>query len=105
MEQPVELYLHITVLVNAKFILNPIFKRDKSTILRSEDSPHFLIDPLLINYVNQMRAMYEKLVILSVLTTYAPEVADSERIEIEKLGHGVWRITARYWFMESPDMT
>jgi K+ transporter len=49
--------------------------------------------------------MYEKLVILSVLTTYAPEAADSERIEIEKPGHGVWRITARYRFMESPDMT
>jgi KUP system potassium uptake protein len=43
-------------------------------------------------------------VILSVLTTDAPEVAESERIEIEKLGHGVSRVSARYGFMESPDI-
>jgi KUP system potassium uptake protein len=62
------------------------------------------VPPMLLHYVNQTRAMYEKLVILSVLTTDAPEVADSERIEIEKLGHGVCRISARYGFMESPDI-
>ena len=59
---------------------------------------------MLLHYVNQTRALYEKLVILSVLTTDAPEVADSERIEIEKLGHGVFRVSARYGFMESPDI-
>ncbi|MGA3115829.1 MAG: KUP/HAK/KT family potassium transporter [Syntrophobacteraceae bacterium] len=62
------------------------------------------VPPMLLRYVNQTRAMYEKLVILSVLTTDDPEVADSERIEIERLGHGVCRISARYGFMESPDI-
>ena len=65
---------------------------------------HREVPPMLLHYVNQTRAMYEKLVILSVLTTDAPEVADTERIEIEKLGHGVYRISARYGFMESPDI-
>ncbi|MGA2026788.1 MAG: KUP/HAK/KT family potassium transporter [Syntrophobacteraceae bacterium] len=65
---------------------------------------HREVPPMLLHYVKQTRAMYEKLVILSVLTIDAPEVADPERIEIEKLGHGVFRISARYGFMESPDI-
>ena len=59
---------------------------------------------MLLHYVNQTRALYEKLVILSVLTTDAPEAAENERIEIERLGHGVYQISARYGFMESPDI-
>jgi KUP system potassium uptake protein len=62
------------------------------------------VPPMLLHYVNQTRAMYEKLVILSVLTTDAPEVEDSKRVEIENLGHGVCRVIARYGFMESPDI-
>jgi KUP system potassium uptake protein len=62
------------------------------------------VPPMLLHYVNQTRAMYEKLVILSVLTTDAPEVEDYKRVEIENLGHGVCRVIARYGFMESPDI-
>ena len=62
------------------------------------------VPPMLLHYVNQTRALYEKLVILSVLTTDAPEVAESERIEIENLGYGVCKVSARYGFMESPDI-
>ena len=65
---------------------------------------HREVPPMLLHYVNQTRAMYEKLVILSVLTIDAPEVPEPERIEIEELGHGVCRISARYGFMESPDI-
>ncbi|SPJ15965.1 putative potassium transport system protein kup 1 [Syntrophobacter sp. SbD2] len=65
---------------------------------------HREVPPMLLHYVKQTRAMYEKMVILSVVTIDAPEVADPERIEIEKLGHGVFRISARYGFMESPDI-
>ena len=62
------------------------------------------VPPMLLHYVNQTRALHEKLVILSVLTTAAPEVAESERIEIEGLGNGVCRVVARYGFMELPDI-
>ena len=65
---------------------------------------HREVPPMLLHYVNQTRAIYEKLIILSVLTTDAPEVPENERIEIEKLGHGVCRVSARYGFMESPDI-
>ncbi len=62
------------------------------------------VPPMLLHYVTQTRALPEKLVLLSVLTTDAPEVEESQRIDIANMGHGVYRVTARYGFMESPDI-
>jgi KUP system potassium uptake protein len=62
------------------------------------------VPPMLLHYVTQMRALPEKLVILSVLTTDAPEMEESARMQITALGHGVYRVVARYGFMESPDV-
>ncbi|MFI5332303.1 MAG: potassium transporter Kup, partial [Desulfobaccales bacterium] len=41
---------------------------------------------------------------LSVLTADVPEVEPSKRLEAHGLGHGVYRITANYGFMETPDV-
>jgi len=65
---------------------------------------HREVPPMLIHYVNQTGALYEKLVILSVLTSDVPEIDESKRIEITGLGHGVYRVTANYGFMEAPDI-
>ncbi len=65
---------------------------------------HREVPPMLLRYVTQTRALPEKLVILSVLTTDAPEMEESTRIEIANMGHGVYRVTAHYGFMESPDI-
>ena len=65
---------------------------------------HREVPPMLLHYVNQTRALYEKLVILSVLTTDAPEVAESRADRNRELGHGVYKVSARYGFMESPDI-
>ena len=62
------------------------------------------VPPALRHYVSQMRALPEKLVILSVLTTHAPEMEESKRLEFANLGNGVYRVTAHYGFMESPDI-
>jgi KUP system potassium uptake protein len=62
------------------------------------------VPPMLLHYVTQTRALPEKLVILSVLTTDAPEMKESSRVEIAEKGHGVYRVIAHYGFMESPDV-
>ena len=62
------------------------------------------VPPMLLHYVTQTRALPEKLVILSVLTTDAPETEESSRVEIAEKGHGVYRVIAHYGFMESPDV-
>ncbi len=65
---------------------------------------HKEVPPMLLHYVTQTRALPEKLVILSVLTTDVPEVDERTRTEITDMGHGVYRVTANYGFMESPDI-
>ena len=65
---------------------------------------HREVPPMLLHYVNQTRALYENLVILSILTTAAPEIEDSKRVEVTEMGHGVYKVTANYGFMEAPDI-
>ncbi|HMK36844.1 MAG TPA: KUP/HAK/KT family potassium transporter [Desulfomonilaceae bacterium] len=65
---------------------------------------HREVPPMLLRYVTQTRALHEKLVILSVLTTDAPEMEESTRMEITNMGQGVYSVIARYGFMESPDI-
>ncbi len=65
---------------------------------------HREVPPMLLHYATQTRALQEKLVILSVLTTDAPEMEESTRTEITNMGHGVYRVIAHYGFMESPDI-
>jgi KUP system potassium uptake protein len=65
---------------------------------------HREVPPMLLHYVNQTGALYETLVILSILTSDVPEMEESKRIEISNLGYGVYRVTAHYGFMEAPDI-
>jgi KUP system potassium uptake protein len=65
---------------------------------------HREVPPMLLRYLNQTRALPEKLVILSILTTDVPVVKESERLDIAGLGHGLYRVTAHTGFMETPDV-
>ena len=65
---------------------------------------HREVPPMLLHYVNQTGALYEKLVILSVLTADVPQMDDSKRVEIASMGYGVYKVTAHYGFMEAPDI-
>jgi KUP system potassium uptake protein len=42
--------------------------------------------------------------LLSILSEEVPNVPDGERIKIESLGDGFYRILARYGFMETPNV-
>jgi KUP system potassium uptake protein len=65
---------------------------------------HREVPPMLLQYVNHIGALYEKLIILSVLTADVPEVEESDRIEIANMGYGVYKVAAHYGFMEAPDI-
>ena len=65
---------------------------------------HREVPPMLLHYVNQTGALYEKLVILSVLTADVPEMEDHKRVEITSMGYGVYKVIANYGFMEAPDI-
>ncbi len=58
----------------------------------------------LLHNVKHNKVLHERVVLLTVLTEEVPRVHPGDRVQIEDLGHGFHRITARYGFMEQPDV-
>jgi len=59
---------------------------------------------VLLHHVKSNKVLHETVVLLSVMTEEVPFVTDTERLEVREIGQGVWRATARYGYMESPDV-
>ncbi|HEX2707277.1 MAG TPA: potassium transporter Kup [Solirubrobacterales bacterium] len=57
--------------------------------------------------VEHTRALHESVVIISIETTKAPYVPESERLVVDSLGYeddGISHLTARFGFQDSPDV-
>jgi KUP system potassium uptake protein len=48
------------------------------------------------------RVVHERVIFLTVSTELVPHVAAAERLAVEELSHGFWRLVARYGYMEDP---
>jgi KUP system potassium uptake protein len=59
---------------------------------------------VLLHHLKHNKVLHEQVVLLSILSEEVPEIKDTERITIEKLAQGFYRITARYGFMETTDV-
>ncbi|MDE3172228.1 MAG: potassium transporter Kup [Gemmatimonadota bacterium] len=59
---------------------------------------------VLLHHLKHNKVLHDQVVLMSIMTLEVPEVADDERITLEKFEEGFWRVTARYGFMESPDV-
>ncbi len=55
-------------------------------------------------HVSRNRALHERLFALTIDTQPVPWVNDSERLAITEVGPQFWRASARYGFMERPDI-
>jgi KUP system potassium uptake protein len=60
--------------------------------------------PVMRWHVRHNRALHHTLFVLTVATESVPWISDSERLSVAKLAPGFWRATARYGFMERPDI-
>jgi KUP system potassium uptake protein len=60
--------------------------------------------PVMVWHLKHNRALHERLVVLTVDTEPAPWVAPSERLAFEEIAPQFWRASARYGFMERPDI-
>jgi KUP system potassium uptake protein len=60
--------------------------------------------PALVHNFRHNQVLHEQVVLLSVESPPVPEVASGARVSVAALGHGFFRVTARYGFMESPDV-
>ena len=59
---------------------------------------------LLLHHFKHNQVLHEDVVLLTVVSAQTPYVADSERVEVESLGHGFHRVIGRFGYMETPNV-
>jgi KUP system potassium uptake protein len=59
---------------------------------------------VLLHHLKHNKVLHEQVILMSVLTLEVPEVKASERVTVEKLEQGFYRVTANFGFMESPNV-
>jgi KUP system potassium uptake protein len=60
--------------------------------------------PALLHNLMHNKVLHERVVLLSVETEEIPSVALEDRVEVEELGSGLFRVVLRYGFAEDPDI-
>ncbi|WP_310571201.1 potassium transporter Kup [Gemmatimonas sp.] len=59
---------------------------------------------VLLHHLKHNKALHQQVVLLSITASNVPTVPREDRVTVSSLDHGFWRVTARYGFMESPDV-
>jgi KUP system potassium uptake protein len=59
---------------------------------------------VLLHHLKHNKVLHEQVVLMSIKTEDYPEVPSEERLTLEKLSYGFYRVYARYGFMETPDI-
>ncbi len=62
------------------------------------------VPPVMVWHVKQNRALQRKLLALTLITESRPWIPQDDRITIELVAPDFWHGTARYGFMETPDI-
>jgi KUP system potassium uptake protein len=60
--------------------------------------------PVLVWHLKHNRALHERVFILTTLVEPEPRVHRGERLKVNELAPRMWRATARFGFMERPDI-
>ncbi len=60
--------------------------------------------PTLLHNLQHNKVLHERVVLLTVTTSDVPHVTAHDRATVDSLGHGFYRLTLRYGFMEEPDV-
>lgn len=50
------------------------------------------------------QVLHERIVLLTISTADIPSIPDQERIDIDRMNQGFYRVTAHYGFMETPNV-
>jgi KUP system potassium uptake protein len=59
---------------------------------------------VLLHHLKHNKVLHEQVILMSIKTEDVPEVRSEERLTLERLEHGFHRVSARYGFMETPDV-
>jgi KUP system potassium uptake protein len=60
--------------------------------------------PALLHNLKHNKVLHERVVLLTIRTEEIPHVPTSERVRVEDLGHGFFRVVLTYGFMEDPNV-
>jgi KUP system potassium uptake protein len=58
----------------------------------------------LLHNLKHNKVLHERVLLLTLITVDEPHVAEAERVKVEALVDGFWRVTVRVGFMEKPDV-
>jgi len=59
---------------------------------------------VLLHHLRRNKALHENVIFLSLVADEVPEVPEPERLTVEPLGRGCFRVIARYGFVEMPNV-
>ncbi len=60
--------------------------------------------PALLHNLKHNQVLHRLTIVLTLQAVRTPRVLEAERLEVIELGMGVWRVVARYGFMEQPNV-
>jgi KUP system potassium uptake protein len=60
--------------------------------------------PVLVWHLKHNRSLHQHVFILTVVIAPIPWIRNAERLAVEELAPNLWRLSARYGFMERPDI-
>ena len=60
--------------------------------------------PTLLHNLEHNHVLHERVLLLTVVSKDVPHVPEDERLTVEPLGHGFFRVALHYGFMEEPDV-
>jgi KUP system potassium uptake protein len=63
-----------------------------------------VIPPALLHSLKHYKALHKQVMLLTVMTEEVSHMNDDERLLVEDLGEGIFRITCRYGYMEEADI-
>ncbi|MDE1148602.1 MAG: potassium transporter Kup [Azospirillaceae bacterium] len=62
------------------------------------------VSPMLVHHVTHNRVLHQNVILLTLVPTKRPRVPAGERLSVEQVGGGFWRVTVRIGFMQRPDV-
>jgi KUP system potassium uptake protein len=62
------------------------------------------VPPALLHSLKHYKAMHEKVILLTIIPEEVSHLGGEERMTVQDLGEGLFRVVARYGFMEEPDV-
>jgi KUP system potassium uptake protein len=83
--------------------LDPMLHRVDGTAVFLSGNPHS-VPVALLHHLRHSQVLHERVVVLTVRVRDVPSVPQAQRVIVEKLGKGFYRVLVSYGFMDDPDV-